>query len=149
VDVILLKKVSGLGDLGDKVAVRAGYGRNFLIPTGCAAPATAKNLQAFEERRAELEAQAAAVLAEAEARKGRLEGISVTIARKAGDEGRLFGSIGTGDIAEAITGAGVEVAKGEVRLPSGPFRAIGEHDVELHLHSDVDVTVRIEIVPAD
>ncbi|MGB5734770.1 MAG: 50S ribosomal protein L9 [Thiohalocapsa sp.] len=148
-DVILLKKVSGLGDLGDKVAVRPGYGRNFLIPTGCAVPATANNLTAFEERRAELEAQAAATLAEAEGRKTRLEGISVTIARKAGDEGRLFGSIGTGDIAEAITEAGVEVVKGEVRLPAGPFRAIGEHEVALHLHSDVDVTVLIEIVPAD
>jgi len=149
VDVILLKKVGGLGDLGDKVAVRPGYGRNFLIPSGCAVPATASNLKAFEERRAELEAQAAAALAEAEGRKTRLEGMAVTIARKAGDEGRLFGSIGTGDIAEAITEAGVEVLKGEVRLPAGPFRNAGEHEVELHLHSDVDVVVRIEIVPAD
>jgi large subunit ribosomal protein L9 len=149
VDIILLKKVGGLGDLGDKVSVRPGYGRNFLIPTGCAAPATERNLQAFEERRAELEAQAAAALAAAEARKGRLDGLAVTIARKAGDEGRLFGSVGTADIAEAITEAGVEVEKSEVRLPAGPFRATGEHEVEVHLHSDVDVTVRIEVVPAD
>jgi large subunit ribosomal protein L9 len=149
VDVILLKKVGGLGDLGDKVAVRPGYGRNFLIPTGCAVSATESNLKAFEERRAELEAEAAAMLADAEARKARLEDISVTIARKAGDEGRLFGSVGTGDIAEALTEAGVAVAKSEVRLPEGAFRAIGEHEVEVHLHSDVDVTVRIEIVPAD
>ncbi len=148
-DIILLKKVGGLGDLGDKVSVRPGYGRNFLIPTGCAAPATERNLQAFEERRAELEAQAAAALAAAEARKGRLDGLAVTIARKAGDEGRLFGSVGTADIAEAITEAGVEVEKSEVRLPAGPFRATGEHEVEVHLHSDVDVTVRIEVVPAD
>ncbi|MGB5833517.1 MAG: 50S ribosomal protein L9 [Thiohalocapsa sp.] len=148
-DVILLKKVGGLGDLGDKVAVRPGYGRNFLIPTGCAVPATDSNLKAFDERRAELEAQAAATLAEAEARKVRLEGTSVTVARKAGDEGRLFGSVGTADIAEALTEAGVEVAKSEVRLPEGPFRAIGEHEVELHLHSDVDVIVRVEVVPAD
>jgi large subunit ribosomal protein L9 len=149
VDIILLKKVGGLGDLGDKVSVRPGYGRNFLIPTGCAAPATERNLQAFEERRAELEAQAAAALAAAEARKGRLDGLAVTIARKAGDEGRLFGSVGTADIAAAITEAGVEVEKSEVRLPAGPFRATGEHEVEVHLHSDVDVTVRIEVVPAD
>jgi len=129
--------------------VRPGYGRNFLIPTGCAAPATESNLKAFEERRAELEAQAAAALAEAENRKSRLDGLSVTIARKAGDEGRLFGSVGTADIALAITDAGVNVEKSEVRLPAGPFRAIGEHEVELHLHSDVNVSVRIEVVPAD
>jgi len=149
VDIILLKKVGGLGDLGDKVSVRPGYGRNFLIPTGCAAPATESNLKAFEERRAELEAQAAAALAEAENRKSRLDGLSVTIARKAGDEGRLFGSVGTADIALAIADAGVNVEKSEVRLPAGPFRAIGEHEVELHLHSDVNVSVRIEVVPAD
>jgi len=149
VDIILLKKVGGLGDLGDKVSVRPGYGRNFLIPTGCAAPATESNLKAFEERRAELEAQAAAALAEAENRKSCLDGLSVTIARKAGDEGRLFGSVGTADIALAITDAGVNVEKSEVRLPAGPFRAIGEHEVELHLHSDVNVSVRIEVVPAD
>jgi large subunit ribosomal protein L9 len=149
VDVILLKKVGGLGDLGDKVAVRPGYGRNYLIPTGCAVPATEANVKAFEERRAELEAEAASALAAAESRKSQLEDMSVTIARKAGDEGRLFGSVGTADIAEALTAAGVEVAKSEVRLPEGPFRAIGEHEVELHLHSDVDVNVRIEVVPAD
>jgi large subunit ribosomal protein L9 len=149
VEVILLKKVGGLGELGDKVTVRPGYGRNFLIPTGSAAPATEANLQAFEERRAELEAKAADALAAAEARKEKLEGMSVSIARKAGDEGRLFGSIGTGDIAVALTEAGVPVEKGEVRLPDGPFRMIGEHEVALHLHSDVDATVRIEIIPAD
>lgn len=148
-DIILLKKVGGLGNLGDKVSVRPGYGRNFLIPSGCAAPATEANLKAFEARRAELESQAAAALAEAEQRKSRLDGIAVTIARKAGDEGRLFGSVGTADIAAAITEAGVNVEKSEVRLPAGPFRAIGEHEVELHLHSDIDVTVRIEVVPAD
>ncbi|KAA6182825.1 50S ribosomal protein L9 [Thiohalocapsa marina] len=148
-DIILLKKVGGLGNLGDKVTVRPGYGRNYLIPTGTAVPATADNLKAFEERRAELEAQALAALAEAEQRKARLEGLTVAIARKAGDEGRLFGSVGTADIAEAITEAGVPVEKSEVRLPAGPFRAIGEHAVELHLHSDVDITVQIEVVPAD
>jgi len=149
VDVILLKKVGGLGELGDKIAVRAGYGRNYLIPQGLAAPATAANLKAFEERRAELEREAAEALAAAEARKERLEGMTLRIARKAGEEGRLFGSVGTADIASAITEDGVEVAKSEVRLPAGPLRNIGEFDIELHLHSDVDATVRVEIIPAD
>jgi large subunit ribosomal protein L9 len=148
-EVILLKKVGGLGDLGDKVAVRPGYGRNYLIPTGHAVPATEPNLKAFEARRAELEAQAAAELADAEARKAKLADWSVTIARKAGDEGRLFGSVGTNDIAEAITSAGVDVAKSEVRMPEGPLRAVGEHEVTVHLHSDVEVSVRVEVVPAD
>jgi large subunit ribosomal protein L9 len=150
VDLILMKKVRGLGELGDKVSVRAGYGRNFLIPTGLAKPATAENLRLFEERRAELEREAADALAAAESRKAKLEGIIVTIPRKAGDEGRLFGSVGTGDIATALSegGLGLEVLKSEVRLPEGPFRAVGEYDVDLHLHSDVVVTVRIEVIPA-
>ncbi|MBK5941149.1 50S ribosomal protein L9 [Halochromatium roseum] len=149
-DLILMKKVRGLGELGDKVSVRAGYGRNFLIPSGFAKPATADNLKAFEERRAELEREAAEALAAAEARKAKLEGVIVTIPRKAGDEGRLFGSVGTADIAAAITegGLGMELLKSEVRLPDGPFRAVGDYDVELHLHSDVAVTVRIEVIPA-
>jgi large subunit ribosomal protein L9 len=149
VDVILLKKVGGLGELGDKVAVRPGYGRNYLIPQGYAAPATPENLKAFEERRAELEREAAEALAAAEARKERLADLSVSIARKAGDEGRLFGSVGTADIAAAITEAGVEVEKSEVRLPSGPLRNVGEYEIDLHLHSDVDTTVRVEVIPAD
>lgn len=144
-----MKKVGGLGDLGEKVTVRPGYGRNFLIPSGAAVPATAANLEAFEARRVELEAAAAAELAAAEERKTCLETLVVRIARKAGDEGRLFGSVGTGDIAEAITEAGVEVAKSEVRLPAGPLRAIGEYDIELHLHSDVDHSLQIEVVAAD
>jgi len=149
VDVILLKKVGGLGELGDKVAVRPGYGRNYLIPQGYAAPATPENLKAFEERRAELEREAAEALAAAEARKERLADLSVSIARKAGDEGRLFGSVGTADIAAAITEAGVEVEKSEVRLPSGPLRNVGEYEIDLHLHSDVGTTVRVEVIPAD
>ena len=148
-DVILLKKVGGLGELGDKVAVRPGYGRNYLIPQGYAAPATPENLKAFEERRAELEREAAEALAAAEARKERLADLSVSIARKAGDEGRLFGSVGTADIAAAITEAGVEVEKSEVRLPSGPLRNVGEYEIDLHLHSDVGTTVRVEVIPAD
>jgi len=151
VDLILMQKVRGLGELGDKVSVRAGYGRNFLIPSGLAKPATAENLEEFEARRAELERGAAEALAAAETRKSKLEGVIVTIPRKAGDEGRLFGSVGAADIATAITEGGidVEVLKSEVRLPDGPLRAVGEYDLELHLHSDVDVTVRVEVIPAD
>lgn len=148
-DVILLQKVVGLGDLGDKVAVRPGFGRNYLIPKGAAVAATDDNLKAFEARRAELEAQAAAALAHAEGRREQLEGLTVTIPRKAGDEGRLFGSVGAADIADALTGAGYEVKKNEVRLPHGPFRHIGEFEVEVHLHSDVHVVILIEVFPAD
>jgi len=129
--------------------VRPGYGRNYLIPQGFAAPATPDNLKAFEERRAELEREAAEALTAAEARKEQLADMTVRIARKAGDEGRLFGSVGTADIAAAVTEAGVEVHKSEVRLPTGPLRNVGEFDIDLHLHSDVDTTVRVEIIPAD
>lgn len=148
-EVILLKKVAGLGNLGDKLAVRAGYGRNFLIPQGLAVPATADNLAAFEQRRAELERGAAEAVAAAEARKARLDGLVVRIARKAGDGGRLFGSVGVGDIATAISETGTEVTKAEVRLTQGPLRAVGEYDIVVHLHADVDTTVRVEVIPAD
>lgn len=149
-DVILLKKVAGLGSLGDKVAVRSGYGRNYLLPGGFAVAATEKNLKAFEERRAELERQAAEALAAAEARKEKLDGLRVTVGRKAGDEGRLFGSVGTADLAEAIgTAGGVEVARSEVRLPDGPLRAVGEYNIDLRLHADLDCTVILEVVAAD
>lgn len=147
-DVILLKKVGGLGNLGDKVAVRPGYGRNYLIPGGFAAPATKSNLEAFEVRRAELEREAAESLAAAQARLERATELRVTIARKAGDEGRLFGSVGTADIAAAATEAGFELAKNELRLPEGPFRAVGEYDVALHLHPDVQGSIRVEVIPA-
>jgi large subunit ribosomal protein L9 len=146
-EVILLDKVDNLGNLGDKVAVKAGYGRNFLIPTGRAVPATADNLKVFEERRAELEKQAADKLATAEARKAEIEAIGkVTISHKAGEEGKLFGSVGTSDIADACTAAGAELAKAEVRLPEGPFRVAGEYEVELHLHADVNATLTVEVV---
>ena len=145
-EVILLKKVDNLGDLGDKVNVKAGYGRNYLIPTGHAVAATAGNLEEFEARRAELEKQASAALVAAEARKKTLEGLTVSVARKAGDEGRLFGSVGTADIAQAIADAGHAVEKHEVRLPHGAFRATGEYEVELHLHSDVDATIKVDVV---
>ena len=146
-EVILLKKVDNLGNLGDKVQVKAGYGRNYLIPSGHAVPATEENVKVFEERRAELEKEEAEILGVAQARKEKLEGLTITVARKSGDEGRLFGSVGTADIAAACTDAGVEVAKKEVRLPEGPFHVTGEFEVELHLHSDVDATLKLHIVP--
>jgi large subunit ribosomal protein L9 len=147
VEVILLKKVGHLGDLGEKVSIRAGYGRNYLIPKGYAVPATEANLKAFEERRAELEKEAAQLLAAAEARRGQLDGLTVTIARKAGDEGRLFGSVGTSDIADAVVQMGLQLQKQEVRLPEGPFRAAGEYEVALHLHPEVDATIKVEVIP--
>src|SRR5690554_1239444 len=135
-EVILLEKVANLGSLGDKVNVKSGYGRNFLLPYGKAVPATEANVKAFEERRAELEKAAAESLAAAQARAEALEGASFTITSKAGDEGRLFGSIGVRDIADAVSAAGTEIEKSEVRLPEGPIRTIGEFDVELQLHTD-------------
>lgn len=145
-EVILLEKVANLGSLGDKVKVKAGYGRNFLLPYGKAVPATADNLKAFEERRAELEKAAAEKLAEAQTRGETLEGSSVTITSKAGEEGKLFGSIGVRDIADAITAAGTEVEKSEVRLPEGPIRVVGEYEIELQLHSDVTVVINLAVV---
>jgi len=145
-EVILLQKVENLGNLGDKVKVRAGYGRNFLIPQGKAKPATATNVAEFEKRRAELEKQAADMLAAALARKAGLDGKSVTINAKAGQEGKLFGSVGTVDIAEALTSAGLKVERKEVRMPQGPIRMAGEHKVEIHLHTDVNVEVTITVV---
>jgi large subunit ribosomal protein L9 len=149
--VILLEKVANLGGLGDKVTVKSGYGRNYLIPQGKAVFASADNVKVFEERRAELEQQAADKLAAAEARKAGIEALTdgVTISHKAGDEGRLFGSVGTTDIAQACADAGVEVAKSEVRLPEGPFRVAGEYEVTLHLHTDVDAVLKVTIVGED
>jgi large subunit ribosomal protein L9 len=150
-EVILLEKVANLGNLGEKVTVKSGFGRNFLIPQGKAVFASAENIKAFEERRAELEKQAAESLAAAEGRKAQIEALSdgVTVSHKAGEEGRLFGSVGTADIAEACTNAGVEIAKSEVRLPEGPFRVAGEYEVSLHLHTDVDATLKVTIVGED
>jgi large subunit ribosomal protein L9 len=146
-EVILLEKVENLGSLGDRVHVKPGYGRNFLIPSGKATPATEEHIKAFEARRAELEKAAAEALAEAEARRDRLEDMTVTVRAKAGEEGKLFGSIGTADIAEAISAAGVEVERSEVRLPEGAFRQLGEYQVQLHLHSDVNTEITLLIEP--
>ncbi|WP_043319659.1 50S ribosomal protein L9 [Microbulbifer sp. HZ11] len=144
-EVILLDKVGKLGNVGDRVEVKAGFGRNFLLPTGKAVLANAANVAEFEAKRAELEAAAAAKVSEAESRAAKLADLVVTIAANAGDEGKLFGSIGTRDIAEAITAAGVEVAKAEVKLPEGALREVGEYDVDVQLHADVISTVKVVV----
>jgi large subunit ribosomal protein L9 len=148
-EVILLEKVANLGNLGDKVTVKPGYGRNYLLPSGKAASATEENIAAFEARRAELEKAAADALAAAEARKAALDGVSVTITAKSGGEGKLFGSVGNIDIANALSGDDVEVQKSEVRLPEGPFRTTGEFEVDLQLHSDVTATVKVIVEGED
>ncbi|KTS74220.1 50S ribosomal protein L9 [Pseudomonas oryzihabitans] len=145
-DVILLEKIANLGNLGDKVNVKGGYARNFLLPQGKATAATAANVEAFEARRAELEKQAAEKKAQADARAAKLAELTVTIAANSGDEGKLFGSIGTRDIAEAVSAAGVELDKSEVRLPNGALRNTGEYDVEVHLHTDVEAVVKVVVV---
>ena len=146
-DIILLEKVANLGDLGDKVRVRAGYARNYLIPQGKAKYATPLSIAEFEAHREELQKAAAELLAEAENRYAKLEAMEVSIAAKAGSEGKLFGSIGSDDIARAISDAGVEVEKRAVRLPSGPLRQTGEYEIELHLHTDVNATVKLTVFP--
>ncbi len=146
-EVILLEKVKNLGDVGERVKVRPGYGRNYLIPFRKAVPATPENIQRFEAERAELERKAKEQLEAAQQRKEQLEGLTVTITSKAGDEGRLFGSVGVRDIAEAVTAAGVPLAKNEVSLPEGPIRAVGEYEVTVHLHPDVEGTVKVNVVP--
>ena len=145
-EVILLEKLGRIGQIGDKVAVKAGFGRNFLIPQGKAIPATDENVKEFEARRAELEAAAAEKVAAAEKRADQLSAVSVTITANAGDEGKLFGSIGTKDIADAITAAGVEVAKAEVKLPQGTLREVGEYEIDLQLHSEVTTSVSLTVV---
>src|SRR6188768_3733776 len=145
--LILLQKVVNLGGLGDKVTVKPGYGRNFLIPYGKAVPATAANLAAFEAKRAEYEAKNASVLADAESRKAALDGVEVTIAANASTEGKLFGSVGTREIATALTAAGHKVEKAEVVLGEGAFRRTGDFEVTVHLHADVEAKVKVHVVP--
>jgi large subunit ribosomal protein L9 len=144
-EVILLEKVGKLGNVGDKVAVKSGFGRNFLIPQGKALPATEANVAEFEARRSELEAAAADKKTAAEARAAHLAEVTAVIKANAGDEGKLFGSIGTRDIAEAITAAGVEVTKAEVRLPEGALRELGEYEVDIQTHSEVSQLVKVVI----
>lgn len=146
-EVILLDKIAKLGGLGDKVTVKSGYARNFLLPQGKAVFASKANVEHFEARRAELEKQLAENLAAAQARAAKLTELAeVTIASKAGDEGKLFGSIGTRDIADALTKAGVEVSKAEVRLPNGTIRETGEFDIAIQVHSDVTATVKVIVI---
>jgi large subunit ribosomal protein L9 len=145
-DVILLQKVANLGKIGDRVKVKSGYGRNFLLPSGRATLATAANVARFELRRAEFEKLAGEELGSAQQRAETLRDFRLTITAKAGSEGKLFGSVGTADIAEACTAAGHKVARSEVRLPAGPIRLVGEHQVTLHLHTDVEVTLTVIIV---
>ncbi|MEW6444844.1 MAG: 50S ribosomal protein L9 [Pseudomonadota bacterium] len=145
-EIILLSKVENLGNLGDVVKVRNGYARNFLIPYGKAKAATRTNVAEFEARRADLEKAAADALAHAQARAVQLEGVAVTIAGKAGTEGKLFGSIGTAEIADAMSAAGHAVEKREVRMPNGPLRAVGEFEVELHLHTDVNTIIKVNVI---
>lgn len=146
-EVILLENIGNLGALGDTVDVKPGYGRNFLIPQGKAVPATQDNVAKFETRRAELEAAAAETLAAAQARSDALTALdAVNIAATAGEEGRLFGSVGTRDIAEALTAAGCEVDKSEVRLPEGVIRELGEYEIMIQVHAEVSSSVAIHIV---
>ncbi len=146
-EVILLDKVNNLGTLGDKVKVKNGFARNYLIPSGKAKPATPENIKEFETIRAELEKKSSDALAAAESRKGRIEALeSLAIKAKAGGEGKLFGSVGTFDIVEAAEAAGVEISKSEVRLPLGNIRELGEHEISIHLHTDVDAVLKIIVV---
>jgi large subunit ribosomal protein L9 len=145
-DVILLQKVANLGAICDRVKVRSGYARNFLLPQGKATLATPDNVAKFEARRADFERKAADELSQAQQRAEQLQGFALKITAKAGTEGKLFGSIGTADIAEACTKAGHAVARSEVRLPGGPIRQVGDHHVVLHLHADVNVDVPLTIV---
>ena len=144
--IILLEKIANLGELGEQVTVKPGYARNFLFPQNKAVPATKANVEQFEARRAELEKAAAEKLTEANSRKEKIEGIELSVAVRAGDEGKLFGSLGNRDIAELATEAGVELSKSEVRLPTGPIRSVGEFDVAIHLHAEVNAVLKLHVV---
>lgn len=145
-DVILQEKVANLGNLGDKVSVKPGFGRNFLIPQGKAVLATADRIVEFEKRRAELEAAAAEQLTAAKKRAEEVEKLDIKISQPAGDEGKLFGSVGISDIVAATVAAGVEIEKNEVRMPEGAFRQTGEFEVVIHLHTDVNATLKVEVI---
>ena len=144
--VILLEKVVNLGNLGDVVKVKDGYGRNFLIPQGKAKRATEANKAEFEARRVELEKQQAALLDAAKARGEKLAGYLLQVTQKAGVDGRLFGSVTNGDVAEALTAQGFEVVKSEVRMPEGPLKAVGDHTVSIALHHDVVVQITVSVL---
>lgn len=145
-EIILMQKVANLGNIGDKVKVKAGYGRNYLLPQGKATLATAENVAKFEARRAEFEKVAKEELASAQSRAAKLEGFKLSLTAKAGGEGKLFGSVGNSDIVEALKKAGHTVERAEVRMPNGPIRQAGEHVVQLHLHTDVNVDLPVVII---
>ncbi len=145
-EVILFEKIDRLGSIGDLVNVKAGFARNYLLPQGKAKVATDANKAEIETRRAEFETMAADTLASAEKRKEQIEALSISITAKSGTEGKLFGSIGNMDISAAITEAGVELEKRDVRLPDGPIRQAGEYEITLHLHTDVDAVVKVNII---
>ena len=145
-EIILMQKVANLGNIGDKVKVKAGYGRNFLLPQGKATLATPENVAKFEARRAEFEKAANEELASAKSRAAKLEGFKLSLTAKAGGEGKLFGSVGNSDIVEALKKAGHVLERSEVRMPNGPIRQAGEHVVQLHLHTDVNVDLPIVII---
>ncbi len=145
-DVILLTKVANLGNIGDRVKVKSGYGRNLLLPAGKATLATPANIKRFEAQRSEFERIAREHLTGAAERAEALKGFKVSITAKAGSEGKLFGSVGTSDIAEACSAQGHKVARSEVRMPNGPLRTVGDHVVVLHLHTDVNVELPVTIV---
>lgn len=145
-NVILLERIGNLGDLGEEVVVKAGFARNFLIPKGKAVRATEENRSVFEERRAELERAANEQLGVAQERATKLEGLALTIMVRAGEEGKLYGSVGTQDIVDAVAEQGLEIAKSEVRMPEGTIRVTGEYELDLHLHTDVDVPIKVAVV---
>ena len=145
-EVILLQKIANLGEIGDRVKVKSGYGRNFLLPGGKATLATAENIARFEARRAELETKSAAELASARTRAAALEGFKLAIAAKAGGEGKLFGSIGTADIAEAMTQAGFPLERAEIHLPAGPLKQIGDFEIPVSLHTEVNFSIHVSVV---
>jgi len=148
-EVILLEKIANLGALGDRVTVKAGYGRNYLIPQAKAVAATADNIETFESRRAELEKEAAQILSAAEARATAVAALELTISANAGEEGKLFGSVGARDIAQAAADAGVELDRSEIRLPDGPVREVGEYAIEVGLHPEVETSLKVIVVPEE
>ncbi len=144
--VILLENIAKLGDLGDKVSVKSGYGRNYLIPQQKAVPATAENIEVFEARKVDLQAQASQKLTQAQTRAESIDALKISLTSKAGEEGKLFGSITVRDIADAATSRGVVIEKSEVRLPEGPLRELGEYEIDIHLHSEVNAVLKIEVI---
>ncbi len=148
-EIILLERIENVGGIGERVKVKSGFARNYLIPKGKATLATAENIARFEKIRAELEAKAAAEHDAAKARAAKIEGQEIRIVVQSGSEGRLFGSVGTMDIAEALAPFGADIERSEVRLPDGPLRVLGEHDIEIHLHTDVNVPLKVVLEPSE